>query len=162
MYSYNKYNICHYNKYIQYTQCAPSKPEGMQECSTFNFIFIYSYLWSFFKDWTKHNFFYIWHNISIYSAYWYFYLIFRSIIVNNINLIILHSVRAPFRSKWGGGGYHTSTCRSHSTNSGCESCDPWWWLLASQEMKTSVWSRATGDTYEYIFTITFVYHQMTA
>ena len=23
---------------------------------------------------------------------------------------------------------------------------PWWWLLASQGMDTSVWSRDTGDT----------------
>ena len=43
------------------------------------------------------------------------------------------------------GDFHTST--RDSTNSGC---DPWWWLLACQGMKTSVWSSDTVDTIEIL------------
>ena len=48
-----------------YAVCAPDKPEGIQECATFNFLFIYNYFNGVFNALTKHIFYYVWH-ISVY------------------------------------------------------------------------------------------------
>ena len=56
-------------------------------------------------------------------------------------------VRPPFKTS---GFFHTPRHNSGPTcSSGCESCDPWWWLLASQRMNTSVWSIDTGDLFRH-------------
>ena len=47
----------------------------------------------------------------------------------------------------GEGVFHTSG-RDSKNASGC---NPWGWLLASQGMKTSVWSRDTGGTSEIVY-----------
>ena len=52
----------------------------------------------FLKVWAKHNFYYI-RYISVYIQPRYFYLIFRSVNGNNMNRVILHSVRPSFWKK---------------------------------------------------------------
>ena len=86
-----------------YTQCTPYTPEGfIQDCSIFNFfinLFIIILL-EFLKVWTKHKFYYIQY-ISVYIQPRYLYLIFKSVNANNINRVILHSVRPLLWQKWG-------------------------------------------------------------
>ena len=52
----------------------------------------------FLKIWAKHNFYYIQH-ISEYIQPRYLYLILRSVNGNNMNQVILHSVRPSFWKK---------------------------------------------------------------
>ena len=102
-------------------------------------------LMEFFKVWAKHNFYYI-RYISVYIQPRYFYLIFRSVNGNNMNRVILHSVRPSFWKKRDFS--HAPGCGS--TESGCEISVPWWLILADRGKMTSVWSRDrdTGDTSE--------------
>ena len=88
----------------------------------------------FLKVWAKHNFCYIWY-ISVYIQPRYLYLIFRSVNGNNINQVILHSVRPSFWKK----RVFSHASRRGSTESSCEISDPWWWLLADLGMITGVW-----------------------
>ena len=100
----------------------------------------------FLKVWPEHKFYYIRH-ISVYIQPRYFYLIFRSVNGNNMNRVILHSVRPSFWKKRAFS--HAPGCGS--TESGCEISVPWWLILADLGKTTSVWSRDrdTGDTSEY-------------
>ena len=99
----------------------------------------------FLKVWAKHNFYYI-RYISVYIQPRYFYLIFRSVYGNNMNRVILHSVRPSFWKKRA----FSHAPRCGSTESGCEISVPWWLILADLAKMTSVWSRDrdTGDTSE--------------
>ena len=99
----------------------------------------------FLKVWAKHNFYYI-RYISVYIQPRYFYLIFRSVNGNNMNRVILHSVRPSFWKKRA----FSHAPRCGSTESGCEISVPWWLILADLGKMTSVWSRDrdTGDTSE--------------
>ena len=127
------------------------------ECSTFNFIFIDNLFNGVFKSiCAKHNFYYI-RYISVYIQPRYFYLIFRNVNGNNMNRVILQSVRPSFRKKRG----FSHAFRRVSTESGFEISDPWWWILADLEMITSVWSRErdTGDKSEPSLSLTSIsYH----
>ena len=100
-------------------------------------------LMEFLKVWAKHNFYYI-RYISVYIQPRYFYLIFRSVNGNNMNRVILHSVRPSFWKKRA----FSPAPRCGSTESGCEISVPWWLILADRGKMTSVWSRDrdTGDT----------------
>ena len=102
-------------------------------------------LMEFLKVWAKHSFYYIQY-ISVYIQPRYFYLIFRSVNGNNMNRVILHSVRPSFWKKRD----FSHAPRCGSTESGCEISVPWWLILADQGKMTSVWSRDrdTGDTSE--------------
>ena len=102
-------------------------------------------LMEFLKVWAKHNFHYI-RYISVYIQPRYFYLIFRSVNGNNMNRVILHSVRPSFWKKRA----FSHAPRCGSTESGCEISVPWWLILADLGKRTSVWSRDrdTGDTSE--------------
>ena len=102
-------------------------------------------LMEFLKVWAKHNFYYI-RYISVYIQPRYFYLIFRSVNCNNMNRVILHSVRPSFWKKRA----FSHAPRCGSTESGCEISVPWWLILADLGKMTSVWSRDrdTGDTSE--------------
>ena len=102
-------------------------------------------LMEFLKVWAKHNFHYI-RYISVYIQPRYFYLIFRSVTCNNMNRVILHSVRPSFWKKRA----FSHAPRCGSTESGCEISVPWWLILADLGKMTSVWSRDrdTGDTSE--------------
>ena len=102
-------------------------------------------LMEFLKVWAKHNFYYI-RYISVYIQPRYFYLIFRSVNGNNMNRVILHSVRPSFWKKRA----FSHAPRCGSTESGCEISVPWWLILADLGKMTSVWSRDrdTGDTSE--------------
>ena len=127
-----------------YTHWAPYKPEGIQECPLsilYSFILI---LMEFFKVWNKHHFCYIQY-ISL-SVYIHSDILchFRSVSAYNMNWVILHYVQEATILEVV--FFHTP--RHDSTSSGCESCNPWWWLLASQGMITSVWNTDTGDTSE--------------
>ena len=104
-------------------------------------------LMEFLKVWAKHNFYYI-RYISVYIQPRYFYLIFRSVNGNNMNRVILHSVRPSFWKKRA----FSHAPRCGSTESGCEISVPWWLILADLGKMTSVWSRDrdTGDTSECI------------
>ena len=107
-------------------------------------------LMEFLKVWAKHSFYYIQY-ISVYIQPRYFYLIFRSVNGNNMNRVILHSMRPSF---WKRRDFsHAPRCGS--TESGCEISVPWWLILADQGRMTSVWSRDrdTGDTSEPIIEI---------
>ena len=103
-------------------------------------------LMEFLKVWAKHSFYYIQY-ISVYIQPRYFYLIFRSVNGNNMNRVILHSVRPSFWKKRD----FSHAPRCGSTESGCEISVPWWLILADQGKMTSVWSRDrdTGDTSEH-------------
>ena len=83
---------------------------------------------------------------SVYIRPRYFYLIFRSVNINIMNRVILHSVRPSFWKKL----RFSHAPRCGSTESGCEISVPWWWILADLGKMTSVWSRErdTGDTSE--------------
>ena len=102
-------------------------------------------LLEFSKVWAKHNFNYI-RFISVYIQHRYFDLIFRSVNANNMNGVILHSVRPSFWKKRG----FSHAPRCGSTESGCEISVPWWLISADRGKMTSVWSwdRDTGDTSE--------------
>ena len=102
-------------------------------------------LMEFLKVWAEHNFYHI-RYISVYIQPRYFYLIFRSVNGNNMNRVILHSVRPSFWKKRD----FSHAPRCGSTESGCEISDPWWWILADRGKMTCVWSRDrdTGDTSE--------------
>ena len=102
-------------------------------------------LMEFLKVWAKHNFYYI-RYISVYIQPRYFYLISRSVNGNNMNRVILHSVRPSFWKK----RVFSHAPRCGSTESGCEISVPWWLILADRGKMTSVWSRDrdTGDTSE--------------
>ena len=78
-----------------YTHCAPYRPEGIQECPLSILYLIILILLEFFKVGTKNHFYYIQY-ISVYIQPRYFYLTFRSVSANNMNCVILHSVRLPF------------------------------------------------------------------
>ena len=84
--------------------------------------------------------------ISVYIQPRYFYLLFRRVNGNNMNRVILHSVRPSFWKKRD----FSQAARCGSTESGCEISVPWWLILADRGKMTSVWSRDrdTGDTSE--------------
>ena len=102
-------------------------------------------LMEFLKVWAKHNLYYI-RYISVYIQPRYFYLIYRSVNGNNMNRVILHSVRPSIWKK----PAFSHAPRCGSTESGCEISVPWWLILADLGKMTSVWSRDrdTGDTSE--------------
>ena len=110
-------------------------------------------LMEFLKVWAKHNFYYI-RYISVYIQPRYFYLIFTSVNCNNMNRVILHSVRPSFWKKRA----FSHAPRCGSTESGCEISVPWWLILADLGKMTSVWSRDrdTGDTSEIFYMLTKV------
>ena len=102
-------------------------------------------LMEFLKVWAKHNFYYI-RYISVYIQPRYFYPIFRSVNCNNMNQVILHSVRPSFWKKRD----FPQAPRCGSAESGCEISVLWWLILADRGKMTIVWSRDrdTGDTSE--------------